>query len=470
MNTTAIDRQQLENLTREELIVLVEALLKENAELKARLATLEAELAKLKKPPTTSRNSSQPPSQDQKPDLGEKRSGRRRGAKPGHERATRPLVENPDRVIEVKVEKCANCQADLSQTPPARIIRHQITELPPTRPVVIETQTHELECPNCRTMQRGESPEGLEPRRMFGPRLEATVIYYKQEQHLSVERIVEVMRELHGVELSEGGVIAILRRAGEAAQKMAEQIAAEVAESEVISSDETSVRVKARKYWHWVFRSVAGVAHVIDRSRGADVVRKFMGANRAECWVSDCLGAQLSAPAENRQLCLAHQLRDLERLIEQEPELIWAVRMKALFQEAIHLRNRFLNEGQMTVAGYCRRVTELENRLAELLAEDQSGTIARKLHGRYVKHQDHLLYFLHHPEVESTNNACERALRPSVIHRKVTNGFRSEWGAKAYAALETVIDTGKLKGRKTFEALVELMGIPVLPFLDTPAP
>jgi hypothetical protein len=64
MSTTAIDRQQLENLTREELIVLVEALLKENAELKARLAALEAELAKLKKPPTTSRNSSQPPSRD----------------------------------------------------------------------------------------------------------------------------------------------------------------------------------------------------------------------------------------------------------------------------------------------------------------------------------------------------------------------------------------------------------------------
>jgi hypothetical protein len=52
----------------------------------------------------------------------------------------------------------------------------------------------------------------------------------------------------------------------------------------------------------------------------------------------------------------------------------------------------------------------------------------------------------------------------------LTNGFRSEWGAKAYAALETVIDTEKLKGRKTFEALVELMGIPVLPFLDTLAP
>jgi hypothetical protein len=86
-----------------------------------------------------------------------------------------------------------------------------------------------------------------------------------------------------------------------------------------------------------------------------------------------------------------------------------------------------------------------------------------------VKHQGHLLYFLHHQEVEPTNNACERALRPSVIHRKVTNGFRSEWAAKGYTALETVIDTAEIKGRRAFEALVELMGVTVLAFLDAPA-
>jgi hypothetical protein len=77
MSKGAIDHQQLESLTREELIALVKALFKENAELKARLAALEEELAKLKKPPATSRNSSQPPSRDEKPDQGEKKSGRR---------------------------------------------------------------------------------------------------------------------------------------------------------------------------------------------------------------------------------------------------------------------------------------------------------------------------------------------------------------------------------------------------------
>jgi hypothetical protein len=40
--------------------------------------------------------------------------------------------------------------------------------------------------------------------------------------------------------------------------------------------------------------------------------------------------------------------------------------------------------------------------------------------------------------VPYTNNVSERHLRPSVIFRKVTNGFRCEWGAETYAAFRSV--------------------------------
>ena len=42
-----------------------------------------------------------------------------------------------------------------------------------------------------------------------------------------------------------------------------------------------------------------------------------------------------------------------------------------------------------------------------------------------------------------TNNASERNLRPSVIFRKVANGFRCEWGAETYAAFRSVVSTAK---------------------------
>jgi len=55
---TAPLAEVLEQFSKAELIALV-------VQLQERLATLEAEVAQLRRPPTNSRNSSQPPSRDQ---------------------------------------------------------------------------------------------------------------------------------------------------------------------------------------------------------------------------------------------------------------------------------------------------------------------------------------------------------------------------------------------------------------------
>ena len=47
------------------------------------------------------------------------------------------------------------------------------------------------------------------------------------------------------------------------------------------------------------------------------------------------------------------------------------------------------------------------------------------------KCQDKLFVFVTRRDVPPTNNISERRLRPSVIFRKVTNGFRSAWVLRA---------------------------------------
>jgi hypothetical protein len=89
-------------------------------------------------------------------------------------------------------------------------------------------------------------------------------------------------------------------------------------------------------------------------------------------------------------------------------------------------------------------------------------------------YRQHLTTFLEkrccneHDTREGKGNACERALRPSVIHRKVMGSFRSDWGAQTYAALATVLNTAKPNGENAFQKLVRLMGSPILPFLLQP--
>ena len=78
----------------------------------------------------------------------------------------------------------------------------------------------------------------------------------------------------------------------------------------------------------------------------------------------------------------------------------------------------------------------------------------------FVDGRDKLLVFLDRRDVEPTNNASERALRPSVIFRKVTNGFRSSWGAKVYADLCSIVATGRIKGRSTLSAIRAALAAP----------
>jgi transposase len=56
-----------------------------------------------------------------------------------------------------------------------------------------------------------------------------------------------------------------------------------------------------------------------------------------------------------------------------------------------------------------------------------------------------------------TNNGCERLLRPAVVQRKATNGYRAMWAAKGEAAIRTVIDTARLTGNTTFSTILNTL-------------
>jgi transposase len=47
-----------------------------------------------------------------------------------------------------------------------------------------------------------------------------------------------------------------------------------------------------------------------------------------------------------------------------------------------------------------------------------------------------------------------------VIFRRVTNGFRSEWGAKVYADLCSVVATGRLVGRTALAVIRDPLADP----------
>jgi transposase len=205
-------------------------------------------------------------------------------------------VDNPNQIIEVYVDHCENCQANLWDQIPTRVVRRQITELPEIKPVVIETRHYEVACPGCGKLQRGKLPEGLEAGRYFGPRLAAMLTTLHHEHHLSFKRLVQICGEMFDLTLSLGGAVSIVERAGNAVQAEAEAIGEQVRQSPVIGSDETSARVPGKNWWEWVFVGEKGEYHLIKPSRGYAVSEEFMGECAVDVWVCDCWKAQLNAP------------------------------------------------------------------------------------------------------------------------------------------------------------------------------
>jgi transposase len=451
-------RDDLARKSRDELIDMV---LEKQAEIEA----LQLKLEKNRKPPTNSNNSSQPPSKDQKPNRPKDKRKKRHGPPVGHVKYERKLVANPDHVVEVKPEVCAECQMDLSQAGTSLKDVNQITELPEAKAEVIEVRQYETTCLCCGKKQTIEPPEGLEMERCFGSRLEATVVYYRQEQHMSYQRTERALLDLHGVKLCEGSIDKMMQRAGQEAQEQTQLIQEALQSSTVVHSDETGSRVDSQNWYQWVFSSAKAVLHVARFDRSVDVIKEVMADHEVEVWVSDVYSAQVKAPARKRQLCMAHQLRNLQAVIDLYPTAFWPKAMQAIFRSAVHLHHE---RDQLSGRKFKACVKRIERLCNRLLDRPPQHPDEKRLIKRYRKYRKGLFVFLHRTDVPPTNNVSERYLRPTVIHRKVMGCFRSAWGANAYAAIASVIHTAALSGRSSFEAILGLFGKPALPLPAAP--
>ena len=407
------------------LTARVEELLAQNKALLARIAELEAEHGK---PPKTPDNSSLPPSRSQKGNVAE--ATRVKKARKGHPGAARALAENPDATRDIYAECCA-CGAALAEAGQELARAWDHVDLPPIKPITTRINLFRATCPCCKARVTAQPPADMPEGSPFGPGIKAAVAYLHGCQMVGFKRLTELCEGLFGLTLSQGAISNMLLRAGKPFGAAAQQIAATVRSSEVIASDETSARVKGKTHWQWTFGCTTAVYHVIAPTRGKCVPTDFLAGARPKVWLSDRLPAQCTH-ADAHQFCLAHLIRDAQYAID-HGDTIFAPQFKAFLKDACAVGRRRPDLADSTITTHRRRLDRELDRLLDLKPTDVEGSHLRATIA--VTASDKLLVFLTRRDVAATNNESERALRPSVIFRKVTNGFRSEWGAKVYADL-----------------------------------
>ena len=449
--------------------------------LESRVAALEATVQQLREQgQQTSRTSSRPPSSDPPQALGQRPrrepTGRRPGGQPGHAGQARALVpvEEVDGVVPVKPERCHHCQHLLQGEDP-QPQRHQVTEIPPMKPVVTEYQLHRLVCPACGEETRAEVPAGV-PTRGFGPRVQAITALCTGAYHLSKRTTQRALEDMFGVQMGLGTIATLEHATVQAVAEPVAEARAYVQRQPAAYLDETGWREGQQRAWLWTAVTEWVTVFVVRASRGGKVAQELLGERFWGWLVTDRWSAYTWYPAWRRQVCWAHLLRDIAAMIERggrSREIGEALQVQArqMFQWWHRVREGTL--AHRTFASYMWPVRQEVERLLDVgqtCGVPKTEGTCREL----LKLRQALWTFVRHEGVEPTNNAAERAIRPGVLWRKGSFGTQSAEGSRFVEAMMTVVATLKQQHRNvlayvTAACEAALCGEPPPSLLPTPA-
>lgn len=430
--------------------------------LEARVAALEATVQRLlERLQQDSHNSSRPPSSDPPPALGKRArrgpSGRKRGGQPGHPGQTRTLVpiEDVDTVVPVKPQHCPRCQHPLQGEDP-QPHRHQVTELPPVKPLVTEYQLHRLLCPACGVATRADVPPGV-PTGGFGPRVQATVALCTGAYHLSKRTTQDVMADLFGMPMSLGTIANLEQATVQAVAAPVADAQAYVRVPPVAHLDETGWREGHARAWLWVAVTAWVTVFTVRVSRGAKVAQEILGERFSGILVTDRWSAYTWYPTRWRQICWAHLLRDIEAMIERggrSQEIGTALREQV--HQMFHWWHQ-VRDGTLSHAHFRLRMCPLRRQVARLLKAGQTCGVAQTegVCREVLKVYEALWTFVRVEGVEPTNNAAERAIRPGVLWRKGSFGTQSANGSRFVEGMMTVVATLKQQHRNVLAYMTD---------------
>ncbi len=460
-----MNRDAFDSLDRDGLVSVALAQAEAIERLSGEIATLRAELAglraKLDRPPKTPDNSSLPPSQGHKTATEFVKNRKKRKPHPG---AHRPLHPNPTQRRDVLANVCGHCGADVSGSPQQACEVYDRIEIPPIAPEITRVSLHGGVCPCCAKRFMARAPAGLEPGSPFGPNLRALVIYLRFTQGVAFERLSRLMRDLFGLSISEGALVNILAAARQSFATASAAIRAKLLSGAVICSDETGLRVGKRSWWLWVFHHGENAFFLTHPRRSKEAVEAFLGDVRPLVWVADRYSAQAGWAAKHQQACLAHLLRDTQYVIDQG-DGVFAPAFRHFIGMACDEAERRDKWNDATLDLHKRR---LEAELDRALAVTPGHRAGIKWKSAIEKLRPNLLVFMSNRDVPPTNNQSERALRPCATYRKITNGFRSQWGAKQYADIRAVIETGRRQSIGALQAIQTALA--PLTHTDLPTP
>lgn len=439
--------EHLTSLSRDELLALVAKQQHQIAVLTARIEALQAEIERF----TRSAKRQAAPFSKGTRVATPKRPGRKPGSGPFCYREP-PLptqITEPPVDVPVTHSACPACGGPLEEE---RIDFAYTTDIPERpRPTVTQYRVSVCRCMVCGKQVRGQHPDvapdqyGATAHRV-GERAMAVAHGLHYGIGIPVRKVPLVLEALQGITLTQGAITqdALRRAAGEIGAAY-ERLRGTVPESPVVHTDDTGWRVGGDPAYLMAFDTDEATVYQIRSQHRHEEVQEIIPPDYEGVMVTD-RGRSYDAQAfdeVDQQKCLAHILRSISDVLQTKKGRArdFGERLKSLLQDAMQLWRAYHAGETANFAGKVQQVQDaLTHHLRDRCLTDPDN---QRLLNQLGRHHDrgNLVRFLEDPRIEPTNNRAERALRPAVIARKVSQCSKNTPGAHAFAAFTSVVRT-----------------------------
>jgi transposase len=312
----------------------------------------------------------------------------------------------------------------------------------------------------------------------------ALAVSLVEQHHVPFGRVQQLLADWLGMRLARGTLVSWIQQAGRVLGPVEQQIKVALARAPVLHHDETGVRRAGKLAWAHVTRGTSTsrlTQDAIHAQRGQEAMDAIglLPASRGVS-VHDGWDSYGASTACRHALCNVHHLRELT-FLEQEYHQAWAADMKALLRALQAATDQARCRGQPHLAPAVR-ADFLERSQALLDAglaanppppdqERRPGqrgrlkqTPARHMLARLLLQRHEVLAFLDDLAIPFDNHQAERDLRGLKVQQKVSGGFRSDWGADAYATIRGYLATLRKQGQSLLAALTTVFaGQPLYP-------
>ena len=312
-------------------------------------------------------------------------------------------------------------------------------------------ERHGCACPHCGRSVLAAAPQGWGRGSPCGESMAQMATYLRYVHAISYQRLRALFHDVFGLEISEGALGNLSRRVQGRLGGTLEEIPARAGEQGGDVGQDRGAGAGTQGWGVGLHRRGSGAAR-----GGAEPGEAGAGGGAGRGAAGGVGGGPVRVAARARRAragvpptrtsCGTCSTRSTRRTRCSRPYML------AWLQRAIKVGQKRERVQDATLQRHRR---DPRKRLEESLQLEPQQADGQRLRKGYAKCKEGLLVLVTDREVPFTNNESERALRPSVIFRKVTNGTRSEWGAEFFAAMRSVIGTGRLIGLSPFDAIVQ---------------